>query len=138
MSLPRSAAGLTDGKSPSTTRSRISSRPSSSDKARASSREILKPLYSGGLCEAVTMTPAGYPYFPTAKESASVETMPTSTTSAPASRMPSMSAAARRGSRPACRDRRRRCLAGSSPLGARPISRASAGFSSFGTIPRTS
>ena len=84
------------------------------------------------------MTPAGYPYLPTANESASVETMPTSTTSAPASRMPSMSAAASSGletrmSRPTT------TVSGwIVATRARPISRARAGVSSSGTIPRTS
>ncbi len=52
------------------------------------------PVYSFGLCEAVTVMPPSSPSAPTAKYSISVPIIPTSTTSAPPSRAPRTTASA--------------------------------------------
>ncbi len=73
-------------------RSRISIRPESPPTGRAPARTIFIPVYSLGLCDAVTMTPPSSSSSPTAKYTISVPTSPMSSTSAPPSAAPSMTA----------------------------------------------
>ena len=75
-------------------RSRTSSSPESPPTGSAPRPTIFMPVYSFGLCEAVTAMPPSSPSEPTAKYSISVPTSPSSSTSAPPSLAPSIAARA--------------------------------------------
>ena len=79
------------GVSPAIAASRISARPDSRPIGTAPARHSFMPLYCAGLWLAVNIAP-GWPRWPEAKYSPSVEASPIWTTSAPAPAAPSENA----------------------------------------------
>ena len=73
---------------PPVTISRSSPMPESPESASAPRFTSFAPVYAGGLCEAVHMSPPSSSRAPTVQYSCSVPTIPTSSTSAPSSAMP--------------------------------------------------
>ena len=108
--------------------------PASPLSGSAPSPTSFMPLYCGGLCEAVTMTPPSSPREATPKYSISVGTRPKSTVAAPAAAAPAAKASSSprdegRGSMPAPSRAAPSCCARAQPMRSAAASSSSCGYS---------